>query len=54
MEKKCSNCGSTKLLKRDYSLADSMGMSYPIDVYVCEECGHIELFENKKRPIFKK
>lgn len=54
MEKKCTHCGSTKLIKEKYSFTDSMDMSLPIDIYVCEECGHIELFENKAKGPYKK
>ncbi|MBQ9265751.1 MAG: hypothetical protein IJ186_01590 [Bacilli bacterium] len=46
MTKKCTHCGSTKLRIRDYSFTDTADNSFPIDIYVCEECGHIELFEN--------
>ena len=46
-EKKCLNCGSIKLKPAPYSIIDAMDLSLPIDIYVCEECGHIELFENK-------
>ena len=46
MNKKCIHCGSTKLRRRDYSFIDSADNSLTIDIYVCEECGHIELFEN--------
>lgn len=52
MEKKCTHCGSTKLYRRGYSFTDSMDMSLPIDIYVCEECGHIELFENGNKKLF--
>ena len=54
MEKKCTQCGSKKLVKANYFFTDSMDMSLPIDVYVCEECGHIELFENKDRGSYLK
>ena len=54
MEKKCSQCGSKKLVKRDYSFTDNMGMVLPVDIYVCEECGHIELVENKDKGSYLK
>ena len=54
MEKKCTHCGSTKLVRENYSFTDSADMSMPIDIYVCEECGHIELFENPDKGLYKK
>lgn len=54
MEKKCSQCGSKNMVKRDYSFEDSCSMSLPIDIYVCKECGHIELFENKNIGLYLK
>ena len=54
-EKKCSNCGSAILKPAAYSFVDSNGVMLPIDIYVCEECGYIELFENKdKGPYIRK
>ena len=50
MEKKCTHCGSRKLRRADYSFTDSADNTLPIDIYVCEECGHIELFENSSAP----
>ena len=46
MNKKCTHCGSTNLKIASYSFHDVGGKSLPIDIYVCKECGHIELFEN--------
>ena len=46
MDKKCTHCGFTKLVKENYEFTDSCDMPLPIDIYVCEECGHIELFKN--------
>ena len=54
MEKKCTHCGSKNLEKQSYKFSDSMDMPYPIDIYVCKDCGHIELFENKDKGPYKK
>ena len=52
-EIKCTNCGSKKLKRASFSFCDCGDKSLPISVYVCEECGHIEMFENEKAPVKK-
>ena len=52
MEKKCTQCGSTKLVKAKYSFVDSLDHTLPIHIFVCEECGHLELFEDKNNSAY--
>lgn len=46
-EMKCTNCGSKKLKRANFSIGDSMDMPLPMHIFICEECGHIELYEDK-------
>ena len=49
---KCTHCNSTKLIKTDLSNIFRIGgdgtitVSKTLEVYMCEECGHIEMFDS--------
>ena len=53
MEKiiKCTICGSTNFVRRDLKIEECLDVpSLPIlgiNAYVCQECGHIEIFDSK-------
>ena len=49
---KCTQCNSTRLVKTNlnnlfYVWGDaSLMVSSTLEVYVCEECGHVEFFDS--------
>ena len=48
---KCTICGSTNFIKKDLRTEDCLDVPslliLGVSAYVCQECGHVEIFDYK-------